>query len=142
MHYLVAVILDEPTEEKLDAAMEPFEGEEWDWFRPGGRWDGFLGGDDEMERRSRDNGFNFSPENQQIAKNCCRASEWPDKSAYAFVVDGKWTARENWDENAPPPEWAPNTPGDIVVDPDYGTKVRAALAAHPDAWVVVVDGHH
>jgi hypothetical protein len=42
MHYLGAVIVDEPTEEALDKAMEGQKDSHWDWYRPGGRWDGWL----------------------------------------------------------------------------------------------------
>ena len=150
MHYLGFVIVPEPTEEAVSMAMEPHGCDEenetggyWDWYRPGGRYDGYLVSDDEMKARKTDNGFNFQPENKRVDRNCCLARDIPAdrRRVYFFVSDGEWVECESWDNNAPS-KWDEGGKGAFVETPNFGDKLDAALAAHPDHWVVVIDAHN
>lgn len=159
MHFLGFAIVPEPTDEAVDAAMAPHQegyepapdGDEdggrsfghWDWYRVGGRWDGYLVSDEEMKARETDNGFNFQPENEQVDRNAVRVSEVPAdrRSVYFFVADGEWVAHETWDSEAPS-SWDKNGKGAHVEVPDFADRLDAALTAHPDHFVVVIDAHN
>lgn len=152
MHYRGFVLVSEPTDEAIAAAMEPhregynedtdeFFGH-WDWYRAGGRYDGYLVSDEEMKARETDNGFNFQPENKRADRNCCLAKDVPSdrRAVYFFVADGKWTKRESYDANAPS-KWDEGGKGAFVETHGFGDMLDAALAANPEHWVVVIDAH-
>jgi hypothetical protein len=140
MHYLVFAIVDEPTEEAVKAVMEEHGGgRHWDWYRCGGRWDGYFQGDDEMKARETHDGFNFDDKNDQAATNCIRVSEIGERVPYAFVEGYYFVPRDHYDE------FEPNERGGygaIVETKGYEGRYRDALAKHPDGWVVVVDAHN
>jgi hypothetical protein len=147
MHYLGFAIVPSPTRAAVDAAMDPHRDRndamgQFDWYRPGGRWDGYLVSDGEMKARETAAGFDFAPRNKSIARNCCRANAVPPgrRSVAFFVVDGRWIAQQRWDPNAPS-DWLPGERGAYVETPGFADLLDAALAAHPDHWVVVVDAH-
>jgi hypothetical protein len=139
MHYCIFAIVDDPTETALTAAMAPFssgnerEGTDtrWDWYVPGGRYDGYLLGAPEMERRETHNGFNFDKRNRTVEANFCRTTAVDRlRLPYGFVVDGVWQDRQEWD-------------GENFTDvPDFEAKYLEALNTHPNAWVIVVDVHN
>lgn len=70
----------------------------WDWWVIGGRWDGEMAG---IERKSKDNGFNFGDEHHQRQNNSVPVAELADRAEagdvfqfYAIVTpDGKWNQR-------------------------------------------------
>lgn len=64
MHYLGFVFVNEPTEAAVEMAMADYQNIEWDWYQCGGRWDGYLLGEDEMKARQTHNGFNFDDANK------------------------------------------------------------------------------
>ncbi len=141
MHYLGFVIVKEPTKEAIDAAMAKHRNDFWDWYRPGGRWDGFLIGKEEMKSRSTHDGFKSDDSNESIDRNCCRVSDLPkDKTPYFFVVNGEWIAKEYYDQTVPNLE-TPNV-GSMVEMPDFDERFRSALARHKDEYIVVVDVHN
>src|SRR5262245_20420955 len=120
MHFRGLVFVPLLKQEAVARAMAPFEGHHWDWWRVGGRWDGYLQGEAEMARRATHDGFNFDDTNQDITLNNCRAAMLPkDASAYFILVDGEWIERD-----------------------DHPTRLPAAIEAHPDWFVVVVDVHN
>lgn len=148
MHYIGYVFLEKPTDEALDEAMAPFgpgseTSQNWDWFRAGGRWDGFFEGQEEMDKRGRDHGFNFGAENEQISKNCIQAKYLLSRNEvpYFFVFDGKWFTKEMWDDDAPSP-YKEVVTGAFVPTPDYEARYRSTLAENLELWVVVVDAHN
>ncbi|MEQ8822774.1 MAG: hypothetical protein RIC14_00190 [Filomicrobium sp.] len=141
MHFRGFVIVDQPTNEAVNAAMEPhregYDSEtdtgygEWDWFRVGGRYDGYLVSDGEMLRRETKGGFNFGPAHTDIARNSVKVSDLPKdrRSIYFFVVGKEWVAKESWD-------------GETFKDnEDFEGQLSEALKQHPDKYVVVVDAH-
>jgi hypothetical protein len=142
MHYIGYVIVDEPTEAKVAEAMEDHKGTDWDWYRCGGRWDGYLLGDEEMKKRATHNGFNFDDANNCAERNSCKVSELsPDKPLpYFFVADYDFVPREHYDRFAKSDLGLGY--GAIVETPDYEERFRAALAKHADKFIVVVDAHN
>src|SRR5436309_1173200 len=101
MHYRGFVFVPEPTEEAVAEAMKEHgghdaAGDEWDWYRCGGRDDGYLQGDAEMDRRETHNGFSFDVSNASARRNSCKASDVPmdRRQVYFFVVAGNWVERK------------------------------------------------
>lgn len=144
MHYMGYVFVAEPTKEAVAEAMEDHGGEngdEWDWYRCGGRWDGHFGGEEEMKRRETDNGFNFADMNDNAERNCKKVSELdPDNPPYFFVAGYHFVPKEYY--NRYEPSRHGKGYGAIVETPDFMTRWKAALAEHGDKWVVVVDIHN
>jgi hypothetical protein len=141
MHYRGFVFVDEPTEEAVQEAMKYHGGRDdswgrWDWYRCGGREDGYLQGDEEMTRRETDNGFNFSDQNKSASRNSCKARDLPAdrQQIYFFVVDGVWVEREIYISGYPHGRFEDNAL--------FRDQLSAALAEKPDRWVVVVDAHN
>lgn len=144
MHALGFAIVPERTEQALDAVMLPHKetydeatetlSGHWDWWRPGGRWDGYLVSDEEMKARETDSGFNFAKENQDIGRNSCLASEVPAdrRSPYFFVTPDGWTQRESYN----------HTEERFERLADYDARLAQALTAYPNHWVVVIDIHN
>ena len=63
----------------------------WDWYRIGGRWDGWL--TDKEEERSSDNGFNWGDDHTSLKFNCISVAEAIEKEKipYALITpDGEW----------------------------------------------------
>src|ERR1700723_2108566 len=99
MHYLGFVFVKEPTFEAVQEAMKGHENHHLDWYHPGGRYDGYLQGQEEMKKRSTENGFNFSPENEKVERNFCKVVDLPkDKKPYFFVSDYYFIPREYYNE--------------------------------------------
>lgn len=132
MHYRGFVFVDQPTDDALQAAMAPHIDEHWDWYRPGGRWDGYLVSDVEMKARETDNGFNFSGANKRIDRNFCLVSEVPEdrRQIAFFVLDGHWIDREPWNGST------------FVTDEEYEAKLARAMGENQSRFVVVVDAHN
>ena len=116
----------------------------WDWWRVGGRWDGFFGGEEEMKNRESENGFNFNDSHQDISKNCAPVGSLLDENGslsgvlgcppFAIVSqDGRWyeKGKMGW--------WG------IVIDEkaamDWKTQVEAILKENFDCVAVIVDCH-
>lgn len=142
MHYRGFVIVDQLTETAVSAALAPFEGEQWDWWVIGGRHDGYLQPEDVAKARETHRGFNFDDVNRRLVNNNLPAKDLPAdrRSVYFFVANGAWVECKNWVTGAPP-EWE-GADGAFVKDPEFGTKLDAALKRHPDGYVVVVDVHN
>ena len=131
MHYVGFVFVDEPTKEAVAAAMEDHgvdNGRHWDWYRCGGRWDGYLLGEDEMKSRETDNGFN-----------------WNHDGAPHFFVEGYYfVAKEYYNEYELSTWSTPEKPnyGAILPTPNFATRYEDAIKRNPDKYVVVVDAHN
>lgn len=152
MHFLGIAIIKERTREALDQAMAPFDERdggnpngEWDWYRAGGRWDGWLEGEEEVKRRETHGGFNFDPANDDVERNSCLARDFPFSrgAPYFFLVDGAWIAKKTRN-----PDWDYEKHGfRDEANPferpteDYDLQFAEALRKNPDAWAVVVDVH-
>lgn len=141
MHFRGFVIVPEATNEAVAKAMAKFAGKHWDWYRPGGRFDGYFQGEEEMQKRATHSGFNFEPTNEIAAHNAIKAKDLTEEhSCYFFVAEGKWYEKEYYDDNKPNP-LAPSL-GSMVENKSFKTTLIRVLAKHPDHYVVVVDVHN
>ena len=137
MHYRGFVFVDEPTEEAVAKAMEGYgDGHKWDWYRCGGRYDGYLQGDDEMKRRETHNGFNFDDSNKSAARNSCKVRDIPAdrRQVYFFVANWSWVEREMFVDGYPS--------GRIEHNALFDVQLSQAITENPDKFVVVVDAHN
>lgn len=145
-HYLGLVFVKNPTLEAVTEAMADHEGDKWDWWRPGGRWDGWLQGEEEMAKRETDRGFNFSKENEQVSLNYCRVSELPvDRIPFFFVSGWYWVPREHYNEWEISPHATTDELthyGAILPTPHFQERWEKALWDHASDWMVVVDAHN
>lgn len=142
MHYLGFVFVKEPTREAVEKALADWKGDEWDWYRCGGRWDGYLLGAEEMKRRETDKGFNFADENDDPARNSCRVADLPAdvKVPYFFVSGWEFVPKEYYDRHAKSKHGEGY--GAIVQNAYYEARYAKALVDHAGDWVVVVDIHN
>lgn len=141
MHYLGFAIVKSPTEEAVKEAMDDFHERHWDWYRCGGRWDGYLGGDEEMKRRETHDGFNFDEGNNCAARNSVRVSDYAGDAPHFFVTpDGYWIPREHYDEFVKSPHG--ERYGAIVPTPEFESRWEQAKAKFSDHFFVVVDAHN
>ncbi len=141
MHYRGFVFVAEPTEAAVEAAMAEHGGhdsgcDKWDWYRCGGRGDGYLQGDAEMTARKTHDGFNFADENSSAGRNSCKVRDLPSdrRLIYFFVIDGVWIEREIYTSGYPHGRFEDNKL--------FLAQFEAALMANPDSWIVVVDAHN
>lgn len=98
MHFYTGILLaaDKVTKEAIDVEMAKFpEGEHWDWYRVGGRWDGCIRGT--CAECSTDKGFNFSPKHELLVNNTLDVEDvigLATKEDYILpcyiVVDSMW----------------------------------------------------
>ena len=114
----------------------------WDWYRVGGRWDGWIQG---TVRESADRGFNFSVQHEHVHNNIIKVSKFiemvkssddnennPDGPPFAIVTPkGEWCQRGEmgW--------WA------VVTDEneDWDTTGMNILADYHEHYMVGVDCH-
>jgi len=129
-HHFVPVILPLATPNNaddkllaLETVMNPHEGQEWDWYRVGGRWDGVILG------KSEDAGpLNYGEEHEKIDNNCTVANllikEIDQKNTviphFLVTPDGQWLRNDNRDRNM----------------------YLSVLSEYPDCFVVGVDVHN
>lgn len=149
MHYFLICIVPEKATAKatLDRLMAPYSEElpgcgddpdapwnadgTWDWYRVGGRYDGYVRGE---IAESTDNGFNFDDRHETVDNNLTLVTEllerWPDSCSYAILTpDGKWVSRDSPDDFRGKPE------------DDWREEARAVLADYPDHYALGVDCH-
>jgi hypothetical protein len=146
MHYRVFVIVNELSDILVHGAMRPHEGEHWDWWRPGGRYDGYFEPEDVAKARETQNGFNFEPQCETLEHNHIAVRDWdklPDnrRSCYAYVEGDEWHECERWVEGKEHAKWE-GADGGFVRYPEFEADLAAALARHPEGFVVVVDVHN
>jgi hypothetical protein len=141
VHYLGFVFVKELTDAAVAEAMEDYQDREWDWYRCGGRWDGYLLGDEEMKSRETHNGFNFESSNERPERNCCKASELPaDKRPHFFVANGRWVPVEYWDAHRKSEHFKGY--GAFVLNEHFDERLKQAMTDNADGYVVVVDVHN
>lgn len=144
MHFLGFVVVDEPTRAAVEQVLAPFEGEHWDWFRAGGRWDGYFKGEDEMKRRETHNGFNFDPANDCVESNAVLLKDVPANkfTPYFVAFDGQWHERETYRADVPNPEYPNSGIGSLVKNPNWEELLKILKETFPNRYVVVVDIHN
>ena len=141
MHYLGFVFVDEPTNEAVAAAMADFKDREWDWYRPGGRYGGYFGGEVEMKKRQTHDGFNFEDSNESAAANCIKVADLPEgRTPYFFISEATWVPQEYYNdyEKSPIGDYY----GAILPTPDFKKRWKEALEINKDKYIVVVDAHN
>jgi hypothetical protein len=146
MHYLGFVFVDEPTEAAVEKAMEHHKDEHWDWYRCGGRWDGYFLGETEMTARETHNGFNFDDKNKSALNNAVLVKDLkPDQRPAFFVAGYDFIPKEYYNayERSPyPSQSGKQFYGAILPTPDFEQRYLEALEANKDKWCVVVDAHN
>jgi hypothetical protein len=102
----------------------------WDWYRVGGRWDGWITGNEQ----SSEGGFNFGARHETLANNTATTEQAlaGDKIPHALITpDGNWheRGRMGW--------WA-----NLLTENDgWDSDAKAILARYPGHRVVIVDAH-
>jgi DNA-binding transcriptional MerR regulator len=102
----------------------------WDWYRVGGRWDGWITGN---EQSSQD-GFNFDARHETLENNTATTEEAlaANKIPHAIITpDGIWHERGQmgW--------WAV-----LITENDkWDDEAKSILARYPRHRVVIVDAH-
>lgn len=141
MHYVGFVFVDEPTVRAVADAMEPHKGDHWDWYRCGGRWDGYFGGEAEMKSRETHGGFNFDEKNNNPERNAKRVSELGEIKAPHFFVSGyDFVPRTYYNAYEKSPHHSGF--GAILETPHFNDRWQKALADNREKWAVVVDAHN
>jgi hypothetical protein len=102
----------------------------WDWYRVGGRWDGWITGNE----RSSENGFNFGPDHEAVANNIATTGQALERgiTPHAIVTpDGAWHERSKlgW--------WATL----ITENENWETEARDLLARYPGPHLLILDAH-
>ena len=139
MHYLGFVFVNEPTEAAVETAMAYHKNIEWDWYRCGGRWDGYLLGEDEMKARQTHNGFNFDDANKSAGRNSCLVKDIPEgKEPHFFVSDYDFVPKQYYNKYF---ENDRGSFGAFLDTPKWRERYNAALAKNTDKYIVVVDIH-
>jgi hypothetical protein len=144
MHYLGLVFVKEPTDEAVNKEMESYEGKHWDWYRCGGRWDGWLHGEEEEKRRETHNGFNFDDSNNCAERNAVRVADLKLRYIpHFFVVDTYFIPQTYWNDfERSDSKYRLGDYGRFVETPHFQERWEKALKDHADDWVVVVDAHN
>jgi hypothetical protein len=102
----------------------------WDWYRVGGRWDGWITDNEQ----SSQGGFNFGAQHETLENNTATTEQAlaRDKIPHALMTpDGNWheRGRMGW--------WA-----NLLTENDnWDSDAKAILARYPGHRVVIVDAH-
>ncbi len=150
MHYLGFVFVDEPTKEKVEEVMVFYKDDEWDYYRCGGRWDGYLQGEEEQRLRETNNGFNFGDRHDQPSRNCVRVADLPEgKEPYFFVTKRYFVAKTYYNRHDVRMKdgklhvfEGEIVCGGVVETPYWEERYKQTLEAYKDKWIVVVDAHN
>jgi hypothetical protein len=102
----------------------------WDWYRIGGRWDGWITGNEQ----SSDHGFNFGARHETVANNSATTELALERNTIPHAIitpDGQWRERGHmgW--------WAIL----ITENDNWDSEAREILARYPGHRVVIVDAH-
>jgi hypothetical protein len=102
----------------------------WDWYRIGGRWDGWI----TDNPRSSDNGFNFDKEHESIENNIATTEITlaKNKIPHAIVTpDGEWHERGEMGWFA------------VMTNerPDWGDRTRDLIRKYGGHRLVILDAH-
>jgi hypothetical protein len=140
MHLRGLVFVEEPTWQAVSLAMTPFLNERFDYFWPGGLFDGYLISDDEMRTRTEGAIDPFDrPLDVQVQANCCRSSDLPfdRRSIDFFCTNDVWVSAEAWGTAA----GAEDECAERRQDQAFSERLSAAIVEDPQRFVVVMDIH-
>jgi DNA-binding transcriptional MerR regulator len=102
----------------------------WDWYRIGGRWDGWITGNEQ----SSEGGFNFGAQHETLANNAATTEQVlaAGKIPHAIITpDGEWHERGQMG-------WWANL---ITENEDWDSDAKAILARYPGHRLVILDAH-
>ena len=116
----------------------------WDWWKIGGRWDGFFGGKEEMNKRSSNNGFNFGNEHSDLSFNSAPVKSLLDENGH---LDEKLTgppfaiidSKGRWAEKGDMGWWG--MVADEKEEDEWKTQVETILNENLDCTAIVCDLH-
>jgi hypothetical protein len=102
----------------------------WDWYVVGGRWDGWITGNEQ----SSDGGYNFGLQHQTVANNIAPTSRALERDVITHAIvtpDGHWHERGQlgW--------WAAL----ITENEHWDAQAREILAAYPGCQLLILDAH-
>ena len=110
-----------------------------DWWVIGGRWDGWIHGEEREEAsRDKEGGFNFGDEHQQLANNCRRVSDIPIDDPY-YIPFAILTQNGEFVEQGSMGWWA--IVSNEKPDEQWREIVKTVLSKYPDHLAVAVDCH-
>jgi DNA-binding transcriptional MerR regulator len=102
----------------------------WDWYRVGGRWDGWITGNEQ----SSEGGFNFGAQHETLENNtaCTEQVIAREMIPHAIITpDGQWHERGQMG-------WWANL---LTENETWDSDAKAILACYPGHHVVIVDAH-
>lgn len=110
-----------------------------DWWRIGGRWNGWIyGPEHEKACSDGEGGFNFGAEHQTVANNCRKVSDIPIDDPY-YVPFAILTPENEWVASGDMGWWA--IVSNAMSDKQWHETVKTVLAKYPDHLAVAVDCH-
>ncbi|SRR6266851_8556022 len=102
----------------------------WDWYRIGGRWDGWITGNEQ----SSDGGFNFGTHHETVANNMATTKQAIDRGIIPHAIitpDGQWHERGNMG-------WFAVL---LTENDSWDSEAKALLARYPRHRIIIVDAH-
>ena len=120
--------------EQFNARGEPIStyhpDSKWDWYHIGGRWDGWITGDE----RSSDQGYNFGPQHQTIENNIATTQQALERDVIPHAII---TPDGEWHEHGQMGWWG------IMITENEGWDIQARniLAQYPSHHLVILDAH-
>lgn len=161
MHYLVLVLVESAnvTKQRVDVLLGPYNDNRlehcgahpsgfcWDWSRIGGRWDGYIGGNDTpCPSCERDWHHSYPTDHENIARNSTPVLRIREDVTVAAIVapDGAWTSEHAWKLHGDvfwkwPEE---EKKAEITrLEAEWRQKTIQLLAEHRNLIAVVVDCH-
>ncbi len=102
----------------------------WDWYRIGGRWDGWATGNEKPSHR----GYNFGPEHESVANNLAATEQALQRGIIPHAIvtpDGQWHERGKMG-------WFAVL---ITENDDWDAQAKDILACHPGQHLLILDAH-
>jgi hypothetical protein len=102
----------------------------WDWFVIGGRWDGWITGNEQ----SSDHGLNFGPQHQTIENNIATTEQAVERDVIPHAII---TPDGEWHEHGQMGWWG------IMITENEGwdAQTREILTGYPGHHLLILDAH-
>jgi hypothetical protein len=120
--------------EQFNAKGEPLStcnpDSKWDWYRVGGRWDGWITGNEQ----SSENGYNFGPQHQAIENNMATTEQALERGVIPHAII---TPDGVWHEHGQMGWWG------IMITENAGWDAQAKeiLTGYPGHRLLILDAH-
>ncbi len=102
----------------------------WDWYRIGGRWDGWI----TANEQSSDNGYNLGRRHESIENNIATTEEALKRDVIPHAII---TPDEQWHERGEMGWWAILR----TENENWDQQARGILSDHPGCRIVILDAH-